>query len=261
MGSATSIIEKSVSTPIALLATFSAPARRAARVSGSAAAARRPAASRAMTSLHPGRPGRRVFNRMRIMSGRASATTWAPLAAATSDARSCCSQISSLARLPSRFQLSGRSAANDMSAISSIRSSGIGPMVGMNSSVVPWWSRRAPASATNSGNEARLDGTGRWSPSRWPSPSDDERPRAPPSSDASTRRPWRRLGWIRPVPGGAIAHHHAAHGRMADQEPGVDRQPDVDPVQVLGEAPHDHVPPPTSASSGIPSTAAIIACT
>ena len=75
-----------------------------------------------------------------------------------------------------------------MSAISSIRSSGIGPMVGMNSRVVPWWARRVAASATNSGKEALEEGTGRWSPSRWPSPNEDENPRAPPSSDSATRR-------------------------------------------------------------------------
>ena len=57
--------------------------------------------------------------------------------------------------------MSGRSAARDMSAMSSMRSVGMGPTVGMNSSVVPGWPRSAPARATNSSKVADRDGTGR----------------------------------------------------------------------------------------------------
>ena len=78
-------------TPRARAANFSAPARRVCRVAGSLTAVRRWAAGRARTSLQPGREKSRLLERMRIRSGRVSAMTWAPLAAATSEACSCCS--------------------------------------------------------------------------------------------------------------------------------------------------------------------------
>ena len=92
---------------------------------------------------------------------------------------SCCSYTSTGERLPSRFQLSGRSAASDIAAMSSARSSGISPIAAMNSSVVPGCSRTAAASARNSSGAAERDGTGSPSPSVWASPSDDENPSAP----------------------------------------------------------------------------------
>ena len=82
--------------------------------------------------------------------------------------------------------MSGRSAARDMSAMSSMRAWGIGPTVGMNSSVVPGCRRMAPARAMNSSKAAKRDGTGWLSPSTCPSPSEEENPRAPPATESST---------------------------------------------------------------------------
>ncbi len=82
------------------------------------------------------------------------------------------------------FQLSGRSAASDMSAISSMRSDGISPIAAMNSSVVPGWSRTAAASARSSSWDDARDGTGLPSPSVCASPSDDDTPSAPARIDS-----------------------------------------------------------------------------
>ena len=65
-----------------------------------------------------------------MTSGSARATTCAPCAAAWSDDVSCCSYTGVGDALPSRFQLSGRSAASDMSVMSAMRSSEISPMAG-----------------------------------------------------------------------------------------------------------------------------------
>ena len=134
--------------------------------------------------------------------------------------------------------MSGRSAARDMSAISCIRSSGMGPTVGMNSRVVPGMvpQRRRPGPRTRRA-PPQLDGTGRPSPSRWPSPSEEEKPERP--AGHATPPPGRP--WPPAVSGDAsarvavVAHHHAADGGVADQEAGVDGQAGVDPVEVLGE--------------------------
>ncbi len=235
-GSPTSIRVKSSNTPRDRSATRSAPSRRRARASGSATAARRVAASLPTTSSQPGSPGSMVEARIRMRSGSVRAMTWAPCAAARSEARSCCSKISSEAKLPRRFQLSGRSAARDISAISCMRASGIGPTVGMNSSVVPGWRRSAPASATNSSKAAEREGTGRPSPSVWPSPREEENPSAPSASDVSTScdHGGQLLG-VRLGPGGVVTHDGAAHSGMADQESGIHRQAPVDPGQVLAE--------------------------
>ncbi len=89
-GSDTSMRAKSESTPMDRRAAFSAPARSPILVSGSAMARRRPSGPSWVTSRQPGSPGSSVEARIRIMSGRVSATTWAPTAAARSEASSCC---------------------------------------------------------------------------------------------------------------------------------------------------------------------------
>ena len=80
-GSATSMRRKSDSTPMARAATASAPDRSAALVAGSAAAAARcvPVEVEDAPASRAGRPTA-LLERIRIMSGRARATTWAPLA-------------------------------------------------------------------------------------------------------------------------------------------------------------------------------------
>ena len=86
-GSATSMRAKSDSTPMARSATFSAP--RPAGGPDWRGRRPRPGGRRrrgAPTSRHPGSPGSRVVDRIRIMSGRVRAITWAPAAAARSDA-------------------------------------------------------------------------------------------------------------------------------------------------------------------------------
>jgi hypothetical protein len=196
---------------------------------------------------------------MRIMSGRVSATTWAPAASARSEASSCCSQISSEARLPSRFQLSDRSAARDISAISCTRSSGMGPTEGMNSRVVPGWPRSAPARATNSSGAAALEGTGRPSPSRWPSPSEEEKPSAPPARDASTR------STMAPICAGSATARVASSPITArrtvewpTRKPALTARPVSTRSRYSAKERHSQGPVRSSAPSGMPSTTAII---
>ena len=166
----------------------SRPARIRSRTAGSVSARRRSSSGSATTSPQPGMPWSIRLLRRRMTSGSTSATTLAPCAAAWSDEVSCCSQMGVGDALPSRFQLSGRPAASDMFVISSMRSSEISPIAGMNSSAVPGCSRTARASARNSSGWAARDGTGAPSPSECASPSDDEKPIAPPARDSWSSR-------------------------------------------------------------------------
>ena len=76
-----------------------------------------------------------------------------------------------------------------MSVINAVCSSVNGGIDGMNSSVVPGWSRHTPASATISSRLAARDGTGLPSPSLCVIEVLDEKPRPPAASDSpSTRR-------------------------------------------------------------------------
>ncbi len=67
--------------------------------------------------------------------------------------------------LPSRFQLTGRSATTDMSAMSSMRSRGSSPIHGNMPMVVPACLPTTWASARNSSELAPRDGTALPSPS------------------------------------------------------------------------------------------------
>ncbi len=211
---------------MALLATRSAPARSAARVAGSAAAARRPAASSAITSRQPGRPGRRVFDRMRIMSGSARATTWAPRAAATSDARQLL--------LPDLLAGQAAQQVPVERPVGGQRHVGhqLHPVVGDRSDGRDELEGRPLVAAQGAGQGHELRRTRRC----WTAPGGGPRPggprrattrgrghrrRATPPPGRTMAATWSGVGL---VPGGAVAHHHPAHGRVADQEPGVDRQ-------------------------------------
>ena len=102
--------------------------------------------------------------------GMVRATTRPPACLARSDAPSWCMTRSRwLASTESTFQLRGRLAATDMSAISCISSSlkrSRQPSV-MNSRVVPSYSPTTSAMATTSSRAANRDGTGRPSSSSW----------------------------------------------------------------------------------------------
>ena len=132
--------------------------------------------------------------------------------------------------------MSGRSAANDISAISRMRSSEMGPTAGMNSSVVPGWSRTAAASATNSSKVAEREGTGRPSPSVWPSPSEDEKPKAPPDSDSSTKAAMASICSFEADP--RVASEPITARRTVEcptRNPALTARPSIDPIQVLIE--------------------------
>ena len=83
---------------------------------------------------------------------------------------------------------------------------------------------------------AEREGTGRPSPSVWPSPSEDENPKAPPDSDSSTNAAMAGDLLLRGcLAGGVRAHHGPAYRRVPDQESGIDGQAHIDPVQVLSK--------------------------
>ena len=84
--------------------------------------------------------------------------------------------------------MSGRLAASDSVAMRSMCSSSKAPTVGMNSIVVPGWSRTAPARVTSSSVVAERDGTGLPSPSLWVGARDDEKPSPPAVSDSWSTR-------------------------------------------------------------------------
>ena len=117
-----------------------------------------------------------------MVCGSVSATTVAPRAAAAVPAASWLQAPSGfMADTPSTFQLTGRSASNDIVERKSISSS-VKPLRQpgtMSSTVVPSWARTAAASRSISGRPAARDGTG------WPSPSlcvctcEVEKPSAP----------------------------------------------------------------------------------
>ncbi len=128
--------------------------------------------------------------------------------------------------------MSGRLAASDSDAMRSMCSSSKAPTVGMNSIVVPGWSRTAPARVTSSSVVAERDGTGLPSPSLWVGARDDEKPSPPAASDSwRTRTMVRQLLLGRLRPDRRLAHHRPAHGRVTDEEAGVHHQPAVQPVQ------------------------------
>ena len=114
-----------------------------------ATARRRSSAGRATISRQPGRSSMTRCARMRIRSGSVERDDCARRARSRGRTTSVAARTPRCGdRLPRRFQLSGRSAASDMSAMSSIRSAPISPIAAMNSSVVP--GGRAPRAASAS---------------------------------------------------------------------------------------------------------------
>ena len=144
--------------------------------------------------------------------------------------------------------------------MSSMRRRGSGPTVGMNSSVVPAMVPEGPGQGHELARTAAERGHRSAVAVRVALAEDEEKPERPAGQrlldQADHGRDLLRR-W--PGPGGVVAHDDPAHGRVADQEAGVDGEAAVDPVQVLAEG----VPVPGAgalhgASSGMPSTTAII---
>ena len=193
-----------------------------------------------------------------------SATTRPPRSAATSPAASCFSCPSGFAaETPSTFQLSGRSAASDMSVIRSMSSS-VKPVrqPGMISSSCRARMARAPQPPARAARRAMRCATapgGRrrrcaCAPATSRSPA-----RRPPAQSSSSAA----ISSICSVGGVAadrvVAHHRQPDRRVPDEEAGVDGDPAVERVQVVAE--RRPVPGEArlrSAGSGMPSTRAII---
>ena len=172
-------------------------------------------------------------------TGIVSATTRPPSAAARSAADSWRGTRSGTRESTvSTFQLSGRAAAADMRANRSISASenwSRQPSM-MPSSVVPSWRSTAAHSASTSASLAHRDATGWPSPSEWVLDSVVEKP-SPPASIAvsSSRTIACDLVVGRLAADRVGAHHVAAQRAVPDQEPGVDRDPALEPAEVLAE--------------------------
>ena len=101
------------------------------------------------------------LSRSRNVSGRVSASTRPPSAAARSKPASwCCTSSQFCAYTCNRFQLSGRLAAALIAPINRNVSSLNCPTAGMNSSCVPGNSLTTAQSAISSSRLAQRDGTG-----------------------------------------------------------------------------------------------------
>ena len=125
------------------------------RAAGSARIAVFSALGSVITCSQPGRASstKPAANERRMPNGlgMVRATTLPPLARATSPADSWFSMFGALSALITRmFQLSGRWAAADMSAISSLAHGSNGPTIGRNSSEVPSCSPATRHSSTSS---------------------------------------------------------------------------------------------------------------
>ena len=121
-------------------------------------------------------------NRIWIPLGSVSATTRAPRRGAGAGVELLLVHAAGVT--PSTFQLSGRSAANDIEVMRSTSSS-VKPLrqpAMISSSCVPGWLCTAPARRTSSSRVAAREGTGLPSPSLCVGACDVEKPIAPASS-------------------------------------------------------------------------------